>query len=57
MFESLENYIKIVEWPELIKPKPNNRIDIEFKYTRNKNSRIVKVFGSGKYKDYKFNEI
>jgi tRNA threonylcarbamoyladenosine biosynthesis protein TsaE len=57
MFESLKNHIKIVEWPELIKPKPNDRIDIKFKYVKNKNSRIVKVFGSGKYKDYKFNEI
>jgi len=57
MFESLKNHIKIVEWPELIKPKPSDRIDIKFKYVKNKNSRVVKIFGSGKYKDYKFNEI
>ena len=27
MFEESEDYIKIVEWPELIKPKPKDRIE------------------------------
>ena len=30
MFETSKNSIKIVEWPELINPKPENRIDIDF---------------------------
>ena len=32
MFETSKEHIKIVEWPELIKPKPRDRIDILFKY-------------------------
>jgi tRNA threonylcarbamoyladenosine biosynthesis protein TsaE len=57
MFETSIDYIKIVEWPELIKPKPNDRIDILFKYSELANSRKVKIVGFGKWKDYKFNGI
>ena len=57
IFENLKNHIKIIEWPELIKPKPQNRIDIIFKYAKRKNSRKVKIHGIGKCKDYKLNEI
>ena len=57
MFETSKEHIKIVEWPELIKPKPMNRVDILFKYSKLINSREVKITGHGKWKDYKFNEI
>jgi len=57
MFETSENHIKIVEWPELIKFKPKDRIDIKFKYTKSGDSRKVEIFGLGKYKYYKLNEI
>ena len=57
MFETSSNQIKIVEWPELIKPKPKDRLDILFKYSKGMNSREVKITGFGKWKDYKLNEI
>ena len=57
IFETSNESIKIVEWPELIKSKPNDRIDILFQYSELKNSRDVKITGFGKWKDYKFNEI
>ena len=57
MFENSREYIKIVEWPELIEIKPKDRIDIFFKYSKLKNSRTVKIIGLGKLKDYRFNEI
>ena len=57
IFESSKNEIKIIEWPELIKPEPKDRIDIIFQYLKKTNSRKVKILGSGKWKDYKFNEI
>ena len=57
IFEASNNHIKIIEWPELIKPKPKDRIDILFSYSKLMNSREVKIFGFGKWKDYKFNEI
>jgi tRNA threonylcarbamoyladenosine biosynthesis protein TsaE len=57
MFETLKNHISIIEWPELIKKKPKNRIDIFFQYSKKTNSRKVKINGFGKWKDYKFNAI
>jgi len=57
MFQTSENHIKIIEWPELIKEKPINRIDIKFKYSKKKDSRNVIISGKGKCKKYKFNEI
>ena len=57
IFETSKDYIKIVEWPELIEPKPKDRIDILFKYSKLISSRKVEITGFGKWKDYKFNEI
>jgi len=57
MFETFDDHIKIIEWPELIKPKPKNRIDILFKYSKLIKSRKVNIVGFGKWKEYKFNEI
>ena len=57
MFETSNDNIKIVEWPELIRPKPKNRIDILFKYSKLEESRKVKIIGFGKWKEYKFDEV
>ena len=57
MFETSNDSIKIVEWPELIESKPKDRIDIQFQYSKLIDSRKVKIIGFGKWKDYKFNEI
>ena len=57
MFETSDDSIKIVEWPELIESKPKNRVDIQFQYSKLIDSRKVKIIGCGKWKDYKFHEI
>ena len=57
MFENSKDYIKIVEWPELIKSKPNDRIDILFKYSKLMDSRQVEIIGFGKWKEYEFYKI
>ena len=57
MFENSKDLITIVEWPELIKTKPSDRIDIFLKYSKLNNSRKVEILGNGKWKDYSFNEI
>jgi len=57
MFETSNDSIKIIEWPELIEPKPKSRIDIQFQYSKLIDSRKVKIVGIGKWKDYKFNGI
>tara|TARA_B110000438_G_C15778516_1_gene635215 strand:+ start:457 stop:912 length:456 start_codon:yes stop_codon:yes gene_type:complete len=57
IFETSNNCIKIVEWPELIQLKPKDRIDIKFNYSRTIEARKVDIIGFGKWKDYNFNEI
>jgi len=57
MFETSRDHIKLVEWPELIEPKPKDRIDILFQYSKIMDIRKAKIVGFGKWKDYKFNEI
>ena len=57
MFETSNDSIKIIEWPELIESKPKDRVDIQFQYSKLIDSRKVKIVGFGKWKDYKFNEI
>ena len=57
MFETSNDSIKIVEWPELIESKPKDRVDIQFQYSKLIDSRKVKIVGFGKWKDYKFYEI
>ena len=57
MFETSSDHIKIIEWPDLIKPKPKNRVDIQFQHSKLMDSREVEIVGYGKWKDYKFNEI
>ena len=57
MFETSENNIKIIEWPELIKPKPKDRIDIIFQYSSKNDARSIQISGLGKFKDYKLNDI
>ena len=54
MFETSTDYIKLVEWPELIQSKPKNRIDIFFKYSESMHYRTIKISGFGKWKDHKF---
>ena len=55
MFETSNDSIKIVEWPELIESKPKDRVDIQFQYSKLIDSRKIKIVGIGKWKDYKFN--
>ena len=52
LFENLAKSITLIEWPELIKKKPTNRIDIFFKYTKDMNARSLTIKTKGKMKNY-----
>ena len=54
LFENLKQNIIIVEWPELIKNKPINRIDLFFEYTKDMNERTLTIKTSGRLKDNEF---
>ena len=57
IYESSENVITIIEWPEKIKKKIKNRHEVTFYYDRKDNSRKLKFKGFGKWKNFKINEI
>ena len=54
LFEDVEKSIILIEWPELIKQKPENRLDIFFKYTDDLDKRLINVKASGRLKNYAF---
>ena len=54
LFEDLERTITLIEWPELIKEKPSNRIDLFFEYSENMNERSLVIKTSGRLKNYEF---
>ncbi len=54
LFESNENILTIIEWPELIKKKPIDRIELLFKYKKDYKTRSLKIKTSGRLKNYEF---
>ena len=53
IFEDKE-VLSLVEWPEKIKFKPKNRIELKFKYLKNFESRNIKIKLFGNCKNYEF---
>ena len=54
IFENLEQSITIIEWPEKIKKKPKNRIELYFKYSKYKENRYLKLLKFGNLKKHEF---
>ena len=54
LFEGLEQSITLVEWPELIVNKPENRLDLFFEYEDDYNKRSLIVKTNGRLKKYEF---
>ena len=52
--ENLEQNITLIEWPELIKNKPKNRIDLFFKYSKDYNKRSLIIKTRGRLKNHEF---
>ena len=46
--------ISLIEWPEKIKIKPKNRIELKFKYLNNFENRNIKIKLFGNCKNYEF---
>ncbi len=54
LFEDLERTITLIEWPELIKEKPSNRIDLFLEYSENMIERSLIIKTSGRLKIHEF---
>ena len=58
IFVEIENCITLIEWPELIEKKPDNRIELFFSYLEeNLDKRNLKINGYGKWNNYDFKKI
>ena len=49
--------IKIIEWPELIKDKVGDKLEIKLSHRKNENERNLELLGKGRWKDFKINEL
>ena len=45
LFEENLNVIKLIEWPQIIKEKPQNLIELTFNYEEDHNKRSVQIKG------------
>ena len=45
LFDNLANSITLVEWPQIIKEKPKNLIEFDFKYENDHQQRYVQIKG------------
>jgi len=54
-----ENFssIKIIEWPELLKTKVKNRLEIYLSYSDKNNERKLSILGYGEWKNYNENKL
>ena len=54
LYENLEQSITLIEWPELIKNKPQNRLDLFFEYEEDYNERSLIIKTNGRLKIHEF---
>ena len=52
--KSLEQSITLIEWPELIINKPENRLDLFFEYAEDYNERSLIIKTNGRLKKHEF---
>jgi len=52
VFEQSINNIKVIEWAEIIKDKPDNRLEIYMSYEKEKDMRKIDFKGFGSWKEF-----
>ena len=52
VFEQCINNIKVIEWAEIIKDKPGNRLEIYISYEKEKDMRKIDFKGFGSWKEF-----
>ena len=58
IFAEIKDHITLIEWPELIKKKPKDRVEMLFSYSEeNLKERNIKINGYGKWSNYDFKKI
>jgi tRNA threonylcarbamoyl adenosine modification protein YjeE len=57
LYEDLEQSITLIEWPELIKNKPQNRLDLFFEYEEDYNERSLIIKSNGRLKIFCYSPL
>ena len=58
IFAEINDHITLIEWPELIEKKPDNRIEMFFSYSdEDLRKRNLEINGYGKWGNYDFKKI
>ena len=58
IFTEIKDHITLIEWPELIEKKPEDRVEMFFSYIEeNLKKRNIKINGYGKWSNYDFKKI
>ena len=52
IFNQDTNSVKIIEWPKIIKNKPENRLEIYLNYKNNTELRNIEFKAFGKWKNF-----
>ena len=52
IFDQSINNIKVIEWAEIIKDKPDNRLEIYMSYEKEKDMRKIDFKGFGSWKEF-----
>mgnify|MGYP006159407059 CR=1 FL=1 len=52
VFDRSINSIKVIEWAEIIKDKPDDRLEVYISYEKEKNMRKIDFKGFGKWKKF-----
>ena len=56
IFSEKQKAVRIIEWPQMVKNKFKENLEIELNYTNNENERELRYKGSGKWSNFK-NEL
>ena len=53
LFSDMQNSIKIIEWPNLIKTPLSDKLEIHMSYGKKEYEREIKLIGTGKWQNFK----
>tara|TARA_B100001121_G_C18111171_1_gene354586 strand:+ start:60 stop:503 length:444 start_codon:yes stop_codon:yes gene_type:complete len=53
LFSDMQNSIKIIEWPDLIKTPLSDKLEIHMSYGKKEHEREIKFIGTGKWQNFK----
>lgn len=57
IINNTSDFIKIIEWPEILNIKFKDRLEVRISYCKNKNKRKLNFKGFGRWSKFEINEL